>query len=383
MKKYAVGLMSGTSLDGVDAALVEIEGHGKHTRLKLIHFSVEPFTRQQVDKIKKVISVQQSNVQLVCELNAELGYIFANAVKKVCFEASFPLDKLDFIASHGQTVYHSVHHIPKSTLQIGEPAVIAFETNTLVVSNFRTMDIAAGGEGAPLVPYSEFVLYGHLEGATGLLNLGGIGNITVLSDKESEVFAFDTGPGNMIIDELMNVLYQKSYDEYGRTAAQGIVSEELLIDMMKHPYFEKPVPKSTGREMFGIEYTHQLIRDHGHLSKEDLVATATCFTAKSVADAYRRFIKPKVTLKRIVVGGGGALNPIILKHLQEHLIDVEILTQEDLGYSSQAKEAIAFAVLGNQTIHGDYGNVPGATGASRSVILGNITPKPRKDYDEH
>ncbi len=309
---------------------------------------------------------------------------------------------LAFVASHGQTVWHAVESLGTngagcfcpSTLQVGEPAVIAWELGTTVVSNFRTMDMAAGGQGAPLVPYSEVVLYGDESRSVGLLNIGGIGNITVLpkgcaadaAGTEGEpnpcmargVFAFDTGPGNMMVDEACRRLFDVPYDDGGRIAARGTVSAELLADLMASPYLTLEPPKSTGRELFGALAVERLLAAHKDLSAEDVVATFTEFSASCVADACARFVAPRLggPLDRLVVGGGGAHNATLVAALARLMPATEVMTQEDLGFSSDAKEAIAFAVMGNETLHHRPSNVPGATGASRPVILGNVTYPP-------
>ena len=382
---YAIGIMSGTSLDGVDAALVEIEGRGVDTKVRLVGFTTTEIPESIKNEIKQAVKPATGKVDLLCSLNFKLGYLFADATKAVCREADFPMEKVDFIASHGQTVWH----IPKpdgvfarSTLQIGEPAVIAYETGVKVVSNFRTMDVAAGGEGAPLVPYSEFVLYSSAGENVALQNIGGIGNVTLLpsSGNMADVFAFDTGPGNMIIDEMMQRLYSRPYDEGGQVAASGEVNQQMLTELMSHPYISMPLPKSTGREMFGEQFTVGLLEKWGALSSADLIATATAFTASTIAEAYRRFIIPKWPISRTVLGGGGAHNATLRRMLADELPDVEVTTQDEIGLSSDAKEAIAFAVMGNETLHGYPSNVCSATGASRHVILGNITPAPNKDF---
>ena len=377
--------MSGTSLDGVDAALVSIEGRGAATKVSLIGFTTTEIPDELKREIRQAVKPATGTVDLLCSLNFKLGYLFADAAKAVCAAADFPMERVDFIASHGQTVWH----IPKpdgcfvrSTLQIGEPAVIAYETGVKVVSNFRTMDIAAGGEGAPLVPYSEFVLYSSPNENVTLQNIGGIGNVTVLpsTGNMADVYAFDTGPGNMVIDEMMQRLYARPYDEGGEVATSGSVNEEMLRELMSHPYISMPLPKSTGREMFGEQYTAALLERWAALPSADLVATATAFTAHTIAEAYRRFIIPRWPISRTVLGGGGAHNATLRRMLAEQLPGVEVLTQDELGFSSDAKEAIAFAIMGNETLHGYPSNVCSATGASRQVILGNITPAPNKEY---
>ncbi len=378
---YAVGLMSGTSLDGVDAVLVEITGQGLETDLKILGFDTFDIPDDLKKEVKQAFSETEGTVDLICSLNFKLGYLFSDCVKQLCTNSNFPLEKLDFIASHGQTVFH----IPKaeggyaaSTLQIGEAAVIAYETKTQVISNFRVMDMAAGGEGAPLVPFSEYVLYGNKENGLILQNIGGIGNATCVPKNPTidDLFAFDTGPGNMVIDEAMLQLYNTPYDDNGKTAATGSVHQEMLDDMMSHPYVTMEPPKTTGRELFGEQYVTALLKKYSNVKKEDVIATVTMFTAETIAYQYKTFILPKYDITKAIIGGGGSHNKTLLSYLSTLLPGIDILTQEDIGYSSDAKEALAFVILGNETLHKSFSNVPSATGASKKVLLGNITPVP-------
>ncbi|MEK4213175.1 MULTISPECIES: anhydro-N-acetylmuramic acid kinase AnmK [Bacillus] len=380
---YIAGIMSGTSLDGIDVALVHIEGSGVESKVKLIHFITVPFCNDMKNEIQQALSIENSNVQLICSLNFKLGLCFANAVREVCKEANFPLGQLNLIGSHGQTIYHQPKHdgnmIP-STLQIGEPAVIAYETNTTVISNFRTMDIAAGGQGAPLVPYSEIILYRHPTKNRLLQNIGGIGNVTIipshLSDKN--VIAFDTGPGNMVIDGMFQRLFQLSYDQNGKIAKQGVVVDEILTYCMNHPFLKMNPPKSTGREQFGEEFVSELLKRYERHSKENIVTTVTMFTARSIVHQYKEFILPYYEIDEVILGGGGSYNDTLVEMIRYGLKDEKcaIFIQEDIGYSSEAKEAIAFAILANETYHRNPSNVPSATGAKQSVVLGNITFPP-------
>lgn len=379
---YSIGIMSGTSLDGVDVALVEINGSGVKTQLKLLDFLTVPYSEVQRREIMESLSVETSNVRQICSLNFTLGYKFAEAVKEICQKNELPLSRLDVIGSHGQTIYHQPKmegRIVSSTLQIGEPAVIAYETRTKVVSNFRTMDMAAGGQGAPLVPYTEWILYGSEKVSRLLQNVGGIGNVTLLPKRSTlnDIVAFDTGPGNMIIDEICQRLFNVSYDAGGNLAAQGKVNNELLEKCMNLPYIHESPPKSTGRELFGKEFVTVLIEDNPHLSNHDLLATMTMFTAKSIAVNYQKFIFPHHAIDEVIIGGGGSYNQTLMNMLKKLLKDdCHIMSQEMLGYSSAAKEAIAFALLANETINGNGSNVPNATGAQENVILGNITLPP-------
>ncbi|WP_343009061.1 anhydro-N-acetylmuramic acid kinase AnmK [Clostridium celatum] len=378
---YAVGLMSGTSLDGIDAALVEIDNFGKKTKIKLIEFITTSIPLNVKDEIKRACSEEQSSVDLICSLNFKLGYLFAEATKNVCNKAGITLENLDFIASHGQTIYH----LPKSrdsfipsTLQIGEPAIIAYETGVKVVSNFRVMDMASGGEGAPLVPYSEYIIYGSDEENIALQNIGGIGNVTVIpkGGDINSIFAFDTGPGNMIIDEVCQRLFKLNYDEDGKIAANGEIQNDILDDLMSHSYINAFPPKTTGREEFGQQFVDELLKKYNNKKPEDILSTVTMFTAKSIAVNYKNFIMNKVNLNKVIIGGGGAHNKTLLSYLKNELPNVSIVTQDDIGLSSDAKEAIAFVILGNETLNNNFSNVPSATGAKEKVILGNITPNP-------
>lgn len=375
---YAVGLMSGTSLDGVDAVLCKIEGSKETTNIKMLAFDTFDIPQELKLKIKQACNPQTSSTDLVCSLNFELGYLFADSVKELCQKAHFALSDLDFIASHGQTIYHqpvsdSQHR--RSTLQIGEAAIIAYECNCDVISNFRVMDMAAGGEGAPLVPYSEKVLYQKDNTCIALQNIGGIGNVTILPPTNSElpILAFDTGPGNMIIDEAMLQLYGKAYDANGKIAATGTINQPMLDKLMAHPYILLAPKKTTGREMFGQAFTTSLLKQYQHLNKEDILATLTMFTAKSISENYKHFLLPTYPINKVVIGGGGAYNETLMNFIKQELPTLEVVSQEQLGFSSAAKEAIAFVVMGNETLHRQPSNVESATGAKEAVILGNLT----------
>lgn len=380
MGKYVVGLMSGTSLDGIDAALVRIEGCGKNTKVNFIKYIKKDMPESIKEEIMNCCDVEKSDVRTICSLNFKLGYILADAVKQVCEEANFSISKLDLIGCHGQTIYHIPDKYDvfyRSTLQIGEPAVIAYETRTKVVSNFRTMDIAAGGQGAPLVPYTEFILYRSDKNRL-LQNIGGIGNITVLpaNCNLEDIYAFDTGPGNMIIDEVVKRLKRIPFDKNGEIAAEGRLNENLINELMNIEYINKIPPKTTGRELFGKEFVDNLINKWGSVKAEDLIYTVTMFTAKSICENYRRFIFPNLKAEEVILGGGGSYNNTLVNMIKKLLPHCKVMLQEDLGYSSDAKEAIAFAILANETINNNFGNVIKVTGANNRVILGNITPIP-------
>lgn len=374
----AVGLMSGTSLDGVDAVLCEVEGVSENTKIRQIEFHTYEMEQSLKEKIRRCCADENVTTSLICSLNFELGELFANAVTSICKKAGINSTQLAFVASHGQTIYHipnPYENYISSTLQIGESSVIAQRCKCPVVSNFREMDMACGGEGAPLVPFSEYILYRDKKHAVALQNLGGIGNVTVLPADCSidEVYAFDTGPGNMMIDEAMNVLYGKGYDANGEVAMKGNLIPQLARELEKHPYIEMAPPKTTGREMFGAPMTRKILQKYSNEKSEDLVHTFTWFTSYTMAKNYEKYILPRDKMEEVILGGGGAHNLAIRKYLQEMLPDIRVLTQEDKGYSSDAKEAVAFVVLGNQTMHQKFSNVPSATGAGEEAILGKIT----------
>ena len=357
----AVGLMSGTSLDGIDAVLCDICGSGNTTRIKQLEFTTLPLSSEIKEKIKRCCN-NQATVAQVCSLNFELGELFAKAVQSVCKQYGVKTTQLGFIASHGQTIYHiprKTSDYAASTLQIGESAVIAQRCGCPCIANFRVKDMAAGGEGAPLVPFSEYILYSKKDEAVALQNIGGIGNVTVLPANGSidDVFAFDTGPGNMVIDEAMQCLFNLAYDDNGTIASKGKLIEPLMEQLKKDSYLSLVPPKTTGREVYGSNYTHQLLNQYNTCNPEDIIATLTWFTAYSIAENYRRFILDKHDVKKVILGGGGAHNASLRHFLANELPGIAVLTQEDLGYSSDAKEAIAFVILGNETMHHQFSNV--------------------------
>ena len=377
MKKLAIGMMSGTSLDGIDVLISEIEGTFTQTKVNLIAYKTYPFEASLLQKIRKSFSIKESDSELLCSLNFELGEAFASAAKRLCEENNIQMDDVSFISSHGQTIFHigkPNEEQVKSSLQLGEGAVIAARCKTTVVSNFRAADIAAGGQGAPLVPYADFILFRSDEVSRAIHNIGGIANMTVLPRgcQTDDVFAFDSGPGNMMIDYAMQKLFHKPYDENGETARKGKVIQKLLDELMSHPYLKELPPKSTGRELFGDQLTEKLISKYNHYSNEDMIHTLTQFTAKSIAFSYQSFILPKVDIDEIIFCGGGSYNQYLLELIQNELPTIKIKVLEDLGMNSSSKEALAFIILGNETIHMSPSNMKNATGAKCNVILGQV-----------
>lgn len=373
----AVGLMSGTSLDGIDAVLCEITGKGENTKVKELAFETYPLPKEIQRKVEACAADEAVKLSTLTSLNFELGHLFGEAVLDLCKKSALDLEELDFVASHGQTLYHQPNedenHL-SSTLQMGESAVIAAHCDCPVISDFRVMDMAVGGQGAPLVPYSEKIIYQEDNKTIALQNIGGIGNMTVLPAKSEskEMMAFDTGPGNMMIDSAMKQLFNKSYDESGQIAQMGQEIPALKKELKAHPYLSKALPKTTGREDFGNHQTEKMIKKYNEEKPEDIIATLTWFTAYSIAYHYQHVIKSKYSLDEIIVGGGGSHNKTLLKMIADLMPDLSVLTQEDLGYSSDAKEAIAFVIMGNETLHQKSSNLPAATHAKRDTVLGKI-----------
>ncbi len=373
--KLVVGLMSGTSADGVDAALVRVRGHGLETRLERLGFCTVPYPPQIREA---VLALTTGSVPDLCRMNFLLGEKFAEAALLMLREAGVPPERVDLVGSHGQTV----HHVPRrtgdvaSTLQIGEADVIAERLGAPVVSDFRTRDIAAGGEGAPLSAYVDFLLFRRPGPPRALLNLGGIANVTLVSEAPEEVFAFDTGPANMPLDECVRILSsgKEQFDREGRMAAKGRVDEILLKRLLEHPYLRMPIPKTTGRETFGREFVLPLLRAKGSSTGADLLATLTAFVAQSIWRSLEEFVFPRARPVEILVSGGGAHNLTLLAHLRRAAGRIPIAPLEDAVFSPDSKEAVIFAVLANETIHGVTNNVPGATGARWPVVLGKISP---------
>ncbi len=392
LKRYAsketrtvIGLMSGTSADGVDAALARISGCGHEIEVNLVGFKktrYEPRVRQGI----LALMSPQARVADVCRMNFAIGRLFAEAALDLMHRCSLQPGDVDLIASHGQTICHLPSGGPLddlsggSTLQIGEPAVIADMTGVTVVADFRPQDMAAGGQGAPLVPYADYALFRSPEKTRAIQNIGGIANVTLIPAGSSieEVIAFDTGPGNMIIDALVTALTrgEKTFDEDGALSALGRVEEKLLSWLMGHEYLSRRPPKSTGREEFGAEFVSELLEraQAADVSAEDLLATTVAFTAASIASNYRDFLLIEHKIDEVILGGGGSYNATLRRMLQERLPDIPIFLHEDLGIPGEAKEALAFAILGNQTMLGQPANMPSATGARRPVILGKIVP---------
>ncbi len=375
-KRLAIGLMSGTSLDGIDACVAEIKGNGKNTEIKFIDFITLEYTRSEKERILKLCNIDTSTVDEICYMNRYLGDKMGEAAREVCKKSSIDIKNIDFISSHGQTIYHMPHK--HCTLQIGELSNIASVTGCLTVGDFRPSDMAYGGQGAPLVPYIDYLLFSSEKSGRVLLNLGGIGNITVLKagGREDDVYAFDTGPANVLIDEVARIITdgKMAFDAEGKMALKGNIDEQWLEKMIKQDeYLCKSPPKSTGREYYTIEFAKKLYNEGKAkgLSNFDIISTITAFTAKTIQNQLEKFVLQNCKVDEIYVSGGGAHNKMIMKLLSEY-INADVNLMDKLNFFGDAKESIAFAVLGNEFLHGNTNNIPSATGANRKVIMGKL-----------
>lgn len=416
-KKCVIGLMSGTSVDGIDAAIVEITGHGLETAVDLLAFETFRFPPGVPQRILALCQPDTGRVDDICEMNFYIGHLFAEAVKHILQKSGMSANDIDLIGSHGQTIYHlpgntiadlrigqgeknakgkaSVQTasetifchrqkmsknpiFKKSTLQIGEPAVIAHETGIPTIADFRVADMAAGGQGAPLVSYIDYLLFHNSVKTVGFLNIGGIANLTVLPADGTfdAVSAADTGPGNMCIDAVMSEITEgaEHYDKDGTRAAAGTVHQRLIGEWLKHPFFQLSPPKTTGREMFGHTYAMECLAAcrEQELSDNDCIATLTELTVQTIADYISKFVTEQNLIDMLYVSGGGVHNQTIMRRLSELLSDTSVEPVDNSGISADAKEAIAFAILANETLHGNAGNLPSATGASVRKVLGKF-----------
>lgn len=386
-----IGLMSGTSADGIDAALLAIRGEGVGVEVDVLAHATYSYPADIRAQVLAASYPHSSSVDLICHLNATLGHCFADAACAIAETANLALDQVHLIGSHGQTIYH----IPQattcpprhmSTLQIGEPCIIAERTGLTTVADFRPRDMAAGGLGAPLSPYGHYILFAKPGQPKLIQNIGGIANVTVLTGEGlQQTMAFDTGPGNMLIDEAVRHFTrgEQEFDREGQMAATGKVHGGLLSDLMQHPFIAQSPPKATGREAFGAHFfqdVHSRAAALG-LSAEDVVATCTAFSAESIWHHYASYIFNRWPIAEVVVCGGGAQNPILMQMLAERLPSTcQISTPETYGYPNAALEAILFALLAHATIHGVAANMPGTTGARHPTILGKIVPAPDAVY---
>ncbi len=387
------GLMSGTSADGVDVALTEINGLGWKTRVRLRTFASVPYPPPVRAGVLEIAGGAAVSVAEVSQLNFLLGELFARALRIVCRRAGIPLERIALIGSHGQTIYHQPRPARfcgapvRSTLQIGEPAVIAERTGITTVGDFRPADLAAGGQGAPLVPFVDYLLFRHPRRGRIALNIGGIANLTAIpaGGRAEDVVAFDTGPGNMLLDALAALATQgrAQFDRGGRLAARGRISETVLARRLRQAYFHRPPPKTAGREQFGRSYLSKHFLNHFGSSPQgirDALATATALTAESIVQAIATLVLPRFPITDCIVSGGGVRNRFLMQELAARLARLEeagsppiqISVSESAGMPADAKEAVAFAILAYQTFHKEPSNLCSATGARHAAILGKV-----------
>jgi anhydro-N-acetylmuramic acid kinase len=384
MKRMIVaGVMSGTSADGVDVSLVKITPSVARPKMKLLAHHAVGYPAPLRRAVLAAMNAKETSTAELARLNWRLGMEYAGAVKAAVEKYGV---KPELVGCHGQTVYHQgkaagyAGRQVACTWQLGEPALIAAELRVPVVSNFRPADMTAGGQGAPLVPLLDYVLFADAKRTRVLQNIGGIGNLTAIpaGGSAKDLMAFDTGPGNMVMDALMERSFQKKYDRDGRVAARGRVLDGVVKAVLRGAYFAERPPKSAGREQFGVEFTTEFAKmcERAGGSLEDAVATATALTAQSIALAYERFVEPltKGTGVDYVISGGGVRNATLVKMLRQALepLGCKLMESDAVGLPSQAKEAAAFALLAWQTWHRLPGNVPAATGAERAVVLGEV-----------
>lgn len=384
MSGLMIGLMSGTSADGIDAVLVECTD-GESSSWKVVHTLCKPWSLAMRGAILDACR-HDAPLQQITVLNVRLAEHYADVVLQLAQEAGTDLRSVEAIACHGQTVWHQPTPIEvgdgfcAATMQIGDPAVLAARTGCKVVSNFRSADMALGGQGAPLVPYADYLLLRSEVESIATLNIGGIANLTYMPAKCSpdSVIAFDTGPGNMLIDAVTSHLVHSAMDSNGALAAAGAANSSLLKECMAHPFLTKLPPKSTGREEFGTVYAKWFlirVNDLG-LTTEDALATATQFTADSIEQAFKLYVLPQGNVDTVVVGGGGLRNTHLINMLKLRLLPARIRSFMDYGINPDTREALAFAIFGWETLHNRPSTLPSVTGASRPAILGCVSYPP-------
>ena len=368
--KTAIGMMSGTSMDGIDAALVRIYDNFE---FEMLNTHTLDYPQEVRSKLLEIAN-DKGKTSDVCFMDFVVGKLFAQCANELVLKSGITADKVDYIASHGQTVFHQpqIKEIggikTGSTLQIGNISVITELTGIKTIGDFRSRDIAAGGQGAPLVPFADELIF-KKDKKRAIQNIGGIANVTVLS-KDCETFAFDTGPGNMLIDYFSQKLFDIPYDRNGEIAASGKVDENWLSELLKEPYYNIVPPKSTGRELFNENYAQKIYKSAPE-NKYNVITTLTALTAKTIFYAYERFVFPKTDLDQIVLGGGGAYNPVLVQFLKQYFQNkCEIKTHADFNINDKFKEALAFALLGFCTINKIPSNLIHCTGAKKRVIMG-------------
>ena len=383
--RKVIGLMSGTSLDGLDIALCEIAGSGIKTKLTLLHETTVSYDQEVRDNILSVFSKQMVSLERLCLLHPWLGRLHAKMILVALEKWGISPTEIDLIASHGQTIYHAPKTLHpddtfgSATLQIGEADHIAVETGIITISDFRQKHIAAGGEGAPLSVYGDYILFAHATENRILLNIGGIANFTYLPAgvQLEKVLSSDTGPGNTIMDAFMRFHFNESFDKDAQFAKRGKVNEGLLKALCSHSFFKIPFPKTVGPELFNLEYLKQaqLNSDTLTIALEDVLSTLNLFTAVTIADAIKKVVESEKDFKQgieVYLSGGGLYNPLVKEHLKQLLPEIQLFTLSDLGINPDAKEAILFALLANETVAGTSLQI-GVNATNKAITMGKIS----------
>jgi anhydro-N-acetylmuramic acid kinase len=386
-----IGIMSGTSLDGIDTALVQIlmGENDEIEKVNLKAFDYFPYSDELREQLLALCSVETAKLNDLVIANFGVSEWYAHAVNSLLVPSGTDPSNVEALCCHGQTIWHAPTPVPfpgpkgelqvRATLQIGSLSVLAERTGIPVIGDFRSRDMAAGGEGAPLVPYVDAVLFGSQMEGRIMQNIGGIGNATVLPAKncKQEIFAYDTGPGNMVMDSLvyLHTKGKERFDSEGKTASTGHVNSDLLGLFLQDPFYQKNPPKSTGREVYGLAFAKNFLTEgeNRNLPFEDILATATALTAKSITESYKKFILPTIEITEVIVSGGGSHNTTLVNMIKEDLpASISVKKSAEFGIPDDAKEAVAFAILGHETLMRRPSNLPIVTGASHPVILGNI-----------
>lgn len=374
--RNVVGILSGTSVDAVDIVLIKIKGKGTSSRIKVIDFKSYPINLTLKTHILSFSYKNKNNVEDLCRLNFIIGNLFAEVVNKFKLRGKVSNVKIDLIGSHGQTIFHAPENIKKfgfdskSTLQTGDPSVIANRTGITTIGDFRTADIAVGGDGAPLVPYLDYVLFNDNKISRAFLNIGGISNVTFLKkkSKQNDVIAFDTGPGNMILDAVMLKLFNRKFDKDGSVSDKGTVNIELFKFLTENDkFYKKKFPKSTGREYYNEGFVEAVLKFNKKIDNKDIIATVTKYTAYTIYYNLKRF-----KIDELVVSGGGSKNIALMHFMEEYFGEVKIKTINQSGITAENKEAVLFAVLANEILNGNKTNMPSVTGSKKNVYLGKI-----------
>lgn len=383
-ERLVAGLMSGTSGDGIDVALVRLRGQGSASEIQILASDTLKFSPSVRQRILAAQGAEGAAAREIVLLSSYLGELYAHAVNHLCRKAGVGVQELDLIGCHGQTLYH--HPRPEKfpgfsvtgSLQIGNPAILAERTGVTVVSDFRSRDMAAGGQGAPLAPYLDYILFNHRARGRIVLNIGGLANLTAIpADSPPEaVVAFDTGPGNSLVDLAVAHFTQgkNAFDQDGAWARAGNCSTPLLERLLVHPYFKLPPPKSLDREEFGRPFLTKVLEWAGPVAPADLVATLTQFTVRTVAAGILEHVTQQGRYEEIILGGGGAQNPVIVEGLKAAFPRMSVVSGDEYNMPARAKEAVLVAFLANETMGGVCSNLPSATGARNPVLLGSITP---------